>query len=220
MKITIAKYYIPSGRCIQAVDYSNRNPDGSVGQIPDSLKVEFKTKNGRVVYDGGGLDPEVEIKKEKSSDLARKLDFGGFIFRYASQYALEHASINSADNFDLTEEEYQDFVEWTIENDFIYSNPLIKELNKLESSAQELNQEELSQVYIAEMRNTLERPVSALMISNKDEIKRMLEEEIAARYYLQPGAVKAGLGDDPCVQKAIEILSSPEQYQGLLAPVR
>ncbi|MEN8248824.1 MAG: S41 family peptidase [Bacteroidota bacterium] len=218
VKITIAKYYIPSGRCIQAVDYSNRNPDGSVGSIPDSLKIAFKTKNGRTVYDGGGLDPEILIKKERAGSLVNKLDYEGHIFKYATEYYLEHKTIAPARDFDLTDADYQHFIDWVSGHGFTFTNPLLKELDKLEVSAKESKQDDKTQAYFNEMRNSLEVPLSTLLLNSQEEVTRLLEEEIASRYYLQPGAVEASLGDDPCVKRAIQILSAPDEYKKLLSP--
>lgn len=218
VKITIAKYYIPSGRCIQAVDYSHRNPDGSVGKIPDSLKVEFRTKNGRVVYDGGGLDPEVVIVNETHNDLNMELLAGGYIFNYASEYAIAHNSISPASDFDLTDKEFKEFIQWIENQEFNYTNPILNELEKLEKSAKESKRDDLAQVYIDKMRSSLQLPVSDLFLNNKNEISSLLEQEIASRYYLQPGEVEAGLGDDIHIKKAIELLSSQKEYKRLLNP--
>jgi carboxyl-terminal processing protease len=217
VKMTIAKYYIPSGRCIQAVDYSHRNPDGSVGKIPDSLKVAFKTRNGRVVYDGGGIDPEVKIGNEKLSDLTKQLNTRGYLFRYATRYAQNHEQISAANEFNLSDEEYLDFVKWVEKEGFTYTNPLTNDLEKLKESGRKSNQAEKAMPYLNKIEDKLSVPLATSLGKNSREIKRLLEASIASRYYLEPGAIEASLGDDPYIDKAMEVLSATDEYHALLS---
>ena len=216
VKMTIAKYYIPSGRCIQAVDYSNRNPDGSVGKMPDSLKVAFKTKNGRTVYDGGGIDPEITMENRLISDLARQLIVGGYIFRYANIYAANHESITSARNLNLSKDEYADFILWMENEDFTYTNSLAKDLSDLQKSIDESTHSEQVNPHLKAISSTLNVPLNLALQNNSSEIKRLLEVDIASRYYLEPGAVEASLGDDPSIKKALDLFSAPDKYNALL----
>ncbi len=218
VKLTIAKYYIPSGRCIQAVDYSHRNPDGSVGKIPDSLKVAFTTKNGRTVYDGGGIDPEVPVAQELASEVARQLVAKGYIFRYASRYALQHAQISSPAEFTLTATEYQDFVQWVSAENFTFNNPLANDLEKLTGKINNSKQAEQLQPHIKALQDKLNISLVAELAANQEEIKRVLEANIASRYYLEPGLIEAGLGDDPYIDRAIAVLTDRQTYDSLLAP--
>ncbi|MEL7148404.1 MAG: S41 family peptidase [Bacteroidota bacterium] len=128
LKVTTAKYYIPSGRCIQAIDYSHRNPDGSVGKIPDSLKVAFQTYGGRVVYDGGGVDPDIVVVKEKLSPVARSLSDKYLLFHYATKYYYSREDIGDPHNFQLTDQEYKEFVSWVSDKDYDYQTSLEKDI--------------------------------------------------------------------------------------------
>ena len=218
VKMTIAKYYIPSGRCIQALDYSNRNPDGSVGKIPDSLKVEFFTKNGRIVHDGGGIDPEIVMDKEKNTVLASQLVVQGFIFKYANEYVKNHTEISEAGNFNLTDEAYVSFIKWVEDHNFSYVNPLSADLEKLKKDATAAgNYTDRINTQLKEIETKLNLPVAEQLGSNKLEIMKFLEVEIASRYYLEAGAVEAGLGDDLYIKRAIEVLTSTEEYKSYLS---
>ncbi len=135
LKITTAKYYIPSGRCIQAIDYSHRNPDGSVGKIADSLKTAFKTKAGRVVYDGGGVLPDVVLEAPTPTPIALSLTNKGLIFDYAVKYRQEHPSIKPAREFRLTDAEYAEFAKWANDKEYDYTTQVEKDLGTLEASA-------------------------------------------------------------------------------------
>lgn len=216
VKLTIAKYYIPSGRCIQAVDYSNRNPDGSVGKMPDSLKVAFKTRNGRTVYDGGGIDPEITLERSLLNDLTRQLIIGGYIFRYANKYADDHESITSARELNLSNDDYAEFIAWMEKEDFTYINSLTEELSDLEKSIDESTQTEQAKPHLNAISSKLNIPLTLALQNNSAEIKRRLEVDIASRYYLEPGAVEASLGDDPSIKRALELFSSPDKYNAFL----
>ena len=218
VKLTIAKYYIPSGRCIQAVDYAHRHADGSVGKIPDSLKVAFSTKNGRTVFDGGGIDPEVILKRDYASELARQLVAKGYIFNYASEYALHHNQIPEAKTFNLSDEEFSAFVKWLEKEPFKYVNPLEKNLKELKEASDKYKGNESVKNNIQKIEKKLNQPLVTVLSANKKEIKRLLEANIASRYYLEPGLIEAGLGDDPYVAKAIEVLDNKAFYQKLLTP--
>ena len=217
VKMTIAKYYIPSGRCIQAVDYSHRNPDGSVGKMPDSLKVAFETKNGRKVYDGGGIDPEIVLENELFSDLAGQLVVSGHIFRYASMYASEHESIVSAGDFNLDNDEYTAFISWVEKENFNYKIRLKEDFEELEKSVDKSSQKEQANPHLKNINELLTLPLSEALLNNNEEIKRLLEVDIASRYYLEPGAVEASLGDDPSIKEALALFSSLDDYKALLS---
>jgi len=217
VKLTIAKYYIPSGRCIQALDYSNRNDDGSVGKVPDSLKIAFETKNGRKVYDGGGIDPEITLKKAHLSELGRQLVIQGYIFRYASVYVDNNEPIQSASDFNLGNDKYQNFINWMEDAGYIYTNSLTAKLATLEKAVDKSTQSELTQPYINDISNKLKIPLSSALQLNNEEIKRLLEAEIASRYYLAAGSIEASLGDDPAIKKAQDLFATPDKYRQLLS---
>ena len=131
LKVTTAKYYTPSGRCIQAIDYSNRNEDGSVGKIPDSLKIAFQTTNGRTVYDGGGVDPDITTELEHLAPITVSLIFKSIIFDYGTEYYFEHESIPDAVDFSISDEEFDDFVTWLSDKDFDYTTKVENSIEKL-----------------------------------------------------------------------------------------
>lgn len=216
VKMTIAKYYIPSGRCIQAVDYTHRNPDGSVGKIPDSLKVAFKTKNGRTVYDGGGIDPEIVMDSEKISEFTRQLIVRGYIFRYANVYKQAHDNIPPAREFNLNEEEYAHFSKWLENSEFTFENPLLDDLDNLKKTAINNHASEEFEATLKKIESKLEAPLLELLNKYKHEIEKQLEQEIAGRYYFEPGVVEASLGDDASIQEAIRLLSNRDEYKSLL----
>jgi len=217
LKVTTAKYYIPSGRCIQAIDYAERNNDGSVSSIPDSLKVAFETKNNRVVYDGGGLEPDIPIEGSDWSALAIGLVTSGHIFDYATEYYFEHKQITSAEVFKLSDEEYSVFSKWLVDKEFVYHSPLeaavdnfIIEANEKESSPKVLKKVQEVHLQISlEKEKDLER--------HKDEIKKLLQQEIVSRYYLYKGDIQAALVGDRDVKSAIEILSDSNRYNTILS---
>jgi len=218
VKITIAKYYIPSGRCVQAVNYSERNPDGSVAKVPDSLKVAFKTRNGRTVYDGGGIDPEILISSEIHSDIGRQLVTEGYIFKYANLFKKQNTAIAKAGDFELSDQDYNMFVSWIKTTDFSYSNPLSEELSELKKEAGSLGGNSGTEKIIASIDAKLNAGVETMLKQHKDELIRLLEVEIASRYYMDAGSIEASLGDDPAVDKAIEVLGDPVLMKSILSP--
>jgi carboxyl-terminal processing protease len=217
--MTIAKYYIPSGRCIQALDYTHRNPDGSVGKIPDSLKIVFTTKNGRKVFDGGGIDPEVLIYKKNKSALLKQLIKEGYIFKYAGEYSISHEEISPANKFTLSDEDYAKFISWLAYQNFSFNNPLSEEIEQLKKETENsIAIKEDVKKHLQNIENRLDIPLNECLLNNREEIKRQLEISIATQYYLEPGLVEASLSDDPAIAKAIELLSSNEEYRKLLSP--
>lgn len=218
VKITIAKYYIPSGRCIQALNYSQRNGDGSVDKVPDSLKVAFKTKNGRIVFDGGGIDPEIKLEGIHVSSLAAQLIPNGYIFQYANKYKREHESIAEARKFELTDDEYKEFSAWLSETGFEYKNPLNDELEALKERVEELIDTDDTKRILAEIDAKLNARIEDLLEINKEELTGLLEIEIASRYYMDEGSIEASLGDDPAIAKSIEVLRDASTMNRLLSP--
>ena len=217
LKVTIAKYYIPSGRCIQAIDYSHRHDDGSVGKIPDSLQVAFTTKNGRKVLDGGGLLPDVSIEKVTYSPLTLSLDNKQLLFDYATRYAAEHPTLKSAREFKLTETEYQDFVKWLSGKDYDYTTQAEKDLVVLSASAKKEKFGDDIQQQITLLKTKLSHSKEADLQKFKPEIKELLEAEIASRYYLQAGETEAGFDDDAELQAALKLFQDMDKYKKLLS---
>lgn len=216
LKVTTAKYYIPSGRCIQAIDYSHRNPDGSVGKIPDSLKTEFVTMNGRKVFDGGGVDPDVTTKKYKFASITYSLMRNDLIFDYATEYYYDHPEIGKADEFQLTDTEYQHFVDWIQEKDHSYTTVVEQRIESLIASAKDEKYYDDIKDKIAQLQQAAEDNKRADIKTFRKEIQTLLEQEIASRYYLQLGAIESTFKKDNDILTAVEVLNDDSRYNKLL----
>jgi carboxyl-terminal processing protease len=216
MKVTIAKYYTPSGRCIQAINYAERDEDGSVKAIPDSLRNNFKTTAGRPVLDGGGIDPDISIEQEKINSLVVVLYQRMLLFNYATKYANEHAQIPAAKDFTLSDNEYAQFVSWAKSQNLTYETPTEKAMEYLERKAKEDEYLDALSDEIAVLRKQYEQEEQQDLIRYKAVIKELLEEEIVARYYYERGRVANAIQKDPEVIKATEVLGNPVTYQNIL----
>lgn len=217
LKVTIAKYYTPSGRCIQAINYAERDEDGSVVKIPDSLRTRFETANGRPVFDGGGIDPDIEMEEEDISPVIVSLYKEMLMFDWATEYARTHESIAPAAEFELSDEEYTSFVKWVEKKQFHYQTQTEKALEKLEKVAEEEDYIADLKTQIESLRKQYESRESNDLEANKKVIKKLLEEEIASRYYYDHGRIANALHTDPDVAKAVEILSDNKIYAGILS---
>lgn len=217
MKLTTSKYYIPSGRCVQAIDYKHRNEDGSVGRIPDSLTTVFHTAAGREVRDGGGVTPDIEVKQDKLPNILFYLVNDNLIFNYATQYCLKHAAIAEPEKFVITDADYADFKEMVKKADFKYDQQTEKILKSLKEMAEfEGYLTDASKEFDAlekKLTHNLDRDLDYF---SKD-IKNMIALEIVKRYYYQRGAIIEQLKDDDDLKKAVEILTSPEEYRKMLS---
>ncbi|MEP2770960.1 MAG: S41 family peptidase [Fulvivirga sp.] len=216
LKVTTAKYYTPSGRCIQALDYSHRNEDGSVGKVPDSLKNEFRTANNRIVYDGGGIDPDLDITNEELSPIAYTLYTKGLIFDYATKYFYEHKEISSSKTFQLSDEEYNDFKNWLSDKDYSYTTQVEHHLAQLKEDAREEKYYKDIATHLKNLKATLSESKSNDLNDFKHQIKELLEEEIASRYYFQRGAVESSFDEDQALITAIEVLNDQSRYSEIL----
>jgi len=217
LKVTTAKYYIPSGRCIQALDFSNRNEDGSVGVIPDSLISEFTTKNGRKVYDGGGILPDIETKSVNLSQFSISLYTQNIIFDYATLYASQHDSIPPVADFTITDEIYNDFKNYVLKRNFIYSTRSEESLKKLIETARQEKYYDLADSEFSALEIKLTHDNTKDLFHFKDEISYLLKQEIVSRYYYQWGSMEAAIENDVEIGKAIEVLKDPKLYNSLLA---
>lgn len=207
MKVTIAKYYTPSGRCVQAIDYSHRNSDGSVGYVPDSLKKAFKTRLGRTVYDGGGITPDSVIASDQYSRIAISLVMNDIINDYAIKFYSEHDSIPPVMDFSLTDEQYGDFVKYAVSREFDSRSGAQVLMEDLLKSAK---QEELDEYIKAEaeaLKSKLSISKEQMLLLKKDEIQPLVEEEIANKYYFTPGRVEAIIKSDSQLQKAVALFA-------------
>ena len=203
MKVTTAKYYTPSGRCVQAIDYSNRNEDGSVGHIPDSLTKEFKTASGRIVRDGGGITPDVKISVPDYSRLVYSLVLGGVIDQYVIDYARKHDSIPAVDDFHYTDADFEDFIAFAKTQEFDYRSSAKTFYDQMKN---ELEKDGLAQTMSAELEaleKALEMDKEKFIRLKKDEIIPFIEEEIATRYWFQEAGVKIRLRYDDQLKKAL-----------------
>lgn len=216
LKVTTAKYYTPTGRCIQVLDYSHRRPDGSVDAIPDSIKKTFKTSTGRTVYDGGGIDPDVKSEPTEIHQIAQELIRKGYIFDYASQYAFNNKSIADARSFALSSTEYQEFVNWMKGKDYTYKSGVEEQLQALQAVAKQDGTYAELKTQLDALQAKVEESKKNELNLYKDQIKRLLEEEIALRYYLAKGAVEVSFKYDKDIKKASEVLLNNAQYKKLL----
>lgn len=216
IKITTAKYYTPTGRCIQVLDYSHRREDGSVASIPDSIKKEFKTTKGRTVYDGGGIDPDVVVDNPEASNITQVLYVNGYIFDYGTLYASKHETISDAKTFSLTDAEYQEFVNWIKTKEYNYRSPMEIKLSHLikESKAERFYNDLKPQ--IDQIQSKLNETRKNDLITFKDQIKLLLDEDIVARYYLERGQVEVSFKEDPEIKTSIELLTNSVQYRKVL----
>lgn len=219
VKITTAKYYTPTGRCIQAIDYSNRNEDGSVGKIPDSLKTEFRTANGRLVFDGGGIDPDVEVESFDFAPITYSLMNKDLIFNYATEYYyINDEKVPTVPNdVRLTDAEYNNFVKWLSNKEFDYITTVEKKTNELIETAKREKEYEALKKYFDDLEKASKHNKNQDLISYRDEIQMLLEQELAGRYFLEKGIIESTFGKDPDVQTAIEVLNDPERYNKILS---
>ena len=216
LKVTTAKYYTPTGRCIQVLDYGHRRDDGSVGSIPDSLKKTFKTTNGRTVYDGGGIDPDIKTQNPESHMLTQVLFEKGYIFDYATQYAAKHSEPVDPRTFSLSDDEYQQFLNWMKTKNYSYKS-------YMEYQLQQFTEEAKKEKYYSELKSQLDLVSARIAESkknelalHKEEIKMLLEEDIVSRYHLEKGSVESGFKYDKDIKTAAEVLRDNSRYRKLL----
>lgn len=215
LKITTAKYYIPSGRCIQALDYSHRNVDGSVGAVPDSLISKFTTKKGRIVFDGGGVIPDVKVEDEALSNLAANLVAKSVIFDYATYFNSKTEKIASPEEYKISPEVYADFVQFVKNQDFKYESRTEEELDQLLDVAKKEKYYDISKDEFDKLKLKLGHNLDQDLEHFKTEISELLTDEIVSRYYYQKGAIKAALRDDSDIRKAIDMLGQPLGYAAI-----
>jgi len=216
LKVTTAKYYIPSGRCIQAVDFSHPNEDGSVGVIPDSLISEFKTKNGRIVKDGGGITPDVKVLPEPLSQISGELYLRNFIFDYATQYFWAHPDIKTPDQFTFTDKDYADFKTFLVNRNFSYKTSTEESLNDLIANAKKEKYYDINKDIFATLEKDVSHSLDKDLTLFRNEITELIEDEIIGRYFYEEGEIKWTIKKDEQISKALEILNNKEEYSSLL----
>lgn len=214
MKVTVAKYYIPSGRCIQSVDYSRRK----ARQIPDSLKHEFKTKAGRTVLDGDGIYPDKDVKPLQYSQISRALLSNNLIFDFVTQFYYQNDSIQKPEEFEVTDDIYAAFSAFLDERDFSYQTNTEKRLDQLRETAEEEEYLYAIEAELDQLKKELHHDKSRDLQDFRPEIERLLRTEIVGRYYYQTGEVITSLRDDKQTLEAISLLKNAEAYQQILQP--
>lgn len=216
VKITIAKYYVPSGRCIQEIDYTHRKDDGTLTKVADSLMHEFKTKNGRSVYDGSGIYPDIFIKPETYANVTQALIGKLLLFDYATKYRASHTKITDARTFTLTDAEYGDFVKYLADKNYTYNTTTEKVLNALKGEATKEKQFDQIQAEYDVLKNKLASSKKNDLQLHKTEIKQALENEIIARYYYDKGRYEANFKYDKELAQAVKTMQDKNQLAAIL----
>jgi carboxyl-terminal processing protease len=216
LKVTTAKYYTPTGRCIQVLDYAHRRDDGSVLSIPDSLKRTFKTTHGRLVYDGGGIDPDVKIEGMDAHPLMQVLAEKGFVFDYVTEYVYKNQAAIDPRSFSLSDEDYKDFVSWMKERNYSYKSYLEYGIQQLIEESKKEKYYDGLKAHLDQINHRLAESKKNELMLYKDQIKRLLEEEIVARHHLDKGRIESAFRHDLDVKKAIEVLHDKAQYKKIL----
>jgi carboxyl-terminal processing protease len=218
LKVTVAKYYIPSGRCIQAIDYAQRHEDGSVAAIPDSLKVAFETLRGRTVYDGGGIEPDVFISPMSLSNVSIALLTNFHIFDFANHYYRNKNEILPADQFEITDEIFSDFMKFLEGKDYSYTTESERYIERLKRVTKDEKYHESIEQELNQIKARIQETKKDDLITFRPEIEMMLKNEIVGRYYKQKGRVVSSLNDDPEIKEALRVFQSPETYHAILNP--
>jgi carboxyl-terminal processing protease len=218
VKLTTAKYYIPSGRCIQAIDYSIKDDKGNGSYVADSLRKEFQTKNGRTVYDGAGIEPDIALDARSFAPITYSLVTRSLVFSFVSEFALENDSIAAPRSFEVSDELYASFVDWLQDKEYDYITRVEKTIEDLEKYAEK-------EKYFNDIKEELEKLKKSVshskeqdLITFKDEIKEALKDEIVSRYYYQKGVIEASLDQDPEIESVLEVFADAKQYEAYLSP--
>lgn len=217
MKVTTAKYYTPSGRCIQELDYIHKNTSGKAEHIPDSLIREFKTRNGRSVYDGSGIFPDITLEPRKYAMITSSIVGKNYIFDYATKYRLSHPSIPLAKEFALSEEEYKDFLQFLSDKTYEYTTKSEKSIEDLKKFAESEKYFESVKAEYEILKAKMEANKKEDLGKYKAEIKDILEEEIACRYYYQRGRLESSLRDDQELKEAVKVINDDPLYRSILS---
>jgi carboxyl-terminal processing protease len=213
MKITTAKYYIPSGRCIQAIDYMQSRENGELTSVPDSLRKEFKTKNGRIVLDGAGIEPDEKVEPISYKPISYSLVARNHVFDFATEYFYKHSEISGPASFSISEEDYKDFVDWLKGKEYDYTTYLEKSVEDMKKNAEKVDYYPEIKDQIEALEKRVNHSKEQDLITYKGEIQKILSEEIVSRYYFQEGMIAAGLGKDPDILAAKEYFSQPEKFK-------
>lgn len=216
LKVTVAKYYIPSGRCIQALDYSNRNEDGSVGTVPDSLISTFYTRNGREVKDGGGVVPDIKMKNEEIADITISIIRKRLIFDFATEFRYKNEEIAAAEDFEITDEIFDDFISFLSDKEYEYTNSTEDALDIFKEITDEEGTSELIEEEFTLLLEKIKSNKKNDLQNSKKELKEFLANEIVSRYYYQEGRIIERLQHDKDIEEALRLLENLEEYQSIL----
>ena len=218
LKVTVAKYYTPSGRCIQKLDYSHKNKNGKANKVPDSLITEFKTANSnRSVFDGQGIAPDIEVKRNLLSNISTSLLLKSLFFGYATEFRLKYDTISSAKDFSLSDDQYENFVNYLADKDYEYTTESEDLLVALEKAAKDDKYFDDVKTEYEALKNKLNHNKKGDLYKFKDEIKFILENDIVTRYHYQLGQIEASLQHDPVLDEAIKTLKDTVLYNSILA---
>lgn len=216
LKVTISKYYIPSGRCIQRIDYSHRSENGVASALPDSLRKEFKTKMGRIVKDGAGIEPDIKMDLEETNPITIALYTNNHFFNYANLYKTKNANLRDGNKFALSDEEYNDFINYLKDKTYVYTTDAEAKLAELKKTAEDSHLSASSMKLLSDLEAKIKEDKATDLNTHKAEIKEILEEEIVSRYTYEKGRIANSLKSDKDVVKAIEILSDASKYKQIL----
>ncbi len=219
IKITTARYHIPSGRCIQSLDFSQDNSNGTVRHVPDSLMKKYKTKNGRTVYSGKGIIPDIETERVNYSKISMNLVRQDVIFDFATRFYYEHDTIPSVNEYEVSSDTYNNFISYVKQKDFDYTTKSEENLQDLIDAAEKENYYDECEKEFKALKEKISHNKAQDLHTFKDEITELMEQEIVSRYFLQEGNVRASLEQDRQVDSAIHILNNKERYKAILTPV-
>jgi carboxyl-terminal processing protease len=209
---------VPSGRCIQAINYAEKDEDGSVKRIPDSLKTPFKTLNGRTVYDGGGIDPDITVDPDKLSPIAISLINNNHIFNYATLFKVKNPAIAASKQFSLSDNEYNNFINYLKDKEYDYTTETEESLEAFKKIAEKEKYFEAVKKDFEALSDNVKHDKEKDLIKFKDEIKALLEEEIVTRYYYSKGRTELSFKNDKDIQQALKVLNNKAEYYKILQP--
>jgi len=216
LKVTVAKYYIPSGRCIQALDYSNRNEDGSVGKVPDSLTSTFYTRNGREVKDGGGVMPDIKIKNDEVADITISIIRKRLIFDFATQFKYKNEEIVAVEEFEITDEIFNDFISFLEDKEYEYTTATEEALDIFKEITDEEGTTELIENEFKLLLEKIRSNKKNDLQNSKQELKEFLANEIVSRYYYQEGRIIERLQHDKDIEESLRLLENLDEYESIL----
>lgn len=216
IKVTTAKYYIPSGRCIQAIDYSKKDLTGKSSATPDSVRNEFKTKNGRIVLDGAGIEPDTSIESKIYAPITYSLVARNHIFDFGNKFFVENEGIAEPKEFKLSEDVYEEFVTWLEGKEYDYTTYVEKSISDLEKYAEKETFYEDIKDQIEDLKKKVSHSKEQDLITYKAEIKEAIEDELISRYYYQEGVIESSLRNDPGIQQSLQVLANPAEINKIL----